>query len=162
MANCSTPNSILANGRTSTRWSRRLRKRENQRTASVLVIPRWESSVQERRQVHHGESVLGRTVALQNALSARKIQFWALNAGCCMFSTIWRVKGAWWPSRSSKPSLSRLAGRDRFDSYPLRHLISDRRPERSEVESNDSEAVPTGNSPGFIDLASNSKMTERR
>ena len=30
-----------------------------------------------------------------------------------------RVKGAWWPSRSSK-SPSALTGRGRFDSYPLR------------------------------------------
>ncbi|MEY2485892.1 MAG: hypothetical protein QOH39_1540 [Verrucomicrobiota bacterium] len=30
-----------------------------------------------------------------------------------------RVKGAWWPSRSSKPS-SVGNGRGRFDSYPLR------------------------------------------
>ena len=38
------------------------------------------------------------------------------------FSAIRRVKGAWWPSRSSKPSLPRK-WRGRFDSYPLRHLI---------------------------------------
>ena len=162
MANCSIPNSILANGRTSTRSSRRSRKRENQRTASVLVILLWESSVQKRRQVRHGESVIWRTAALQSALSARSIRPWALDVGRCVFSTIWRVKGAWWPSRSSKPWSSRLAGRDRFDSYPLRHLISDRHPEWSEAESRNSPAVPTGNSPGFLDLAWNSKVTERR
>ena len=39
-------------------------------------------------------------------------------------STIWRVKGAWWPSRSSKPlSIRQPPDRGRFDSYPLR-LIS--------------------------------------
>src|SRR5207248_4659801 len=32
-----------------------------------------------------------------------------------------RVKGAWWPSRSSKPlSVRQLPDRGRFDSYPLR------------------------------------------
>ena len=33
-----------------------------------------------------------------------------------------RVLGAWWPSRSSKPSSARFTGRGRFDSCPLRHL----------------------------------------
>ena len=32
---------------------------------------------------------------------------------------LWRVKGAWWPSRSSKPSSVRMS-RGRFDSCPLR------------------------------------------
>ena len=32
----------------------------------------------------------------------------------------WREKGAWWSPRSSKPLSARSAGRDRFDSYPLR------------------------------------------
>ena len=41
-------------------------------------------------------------------------------------STIWRVKGAWWPSRSSKPlSIRQPPDRGRFDSYPLRHSIFD-------------------------------------
>ena len=127
MANCSIPNSILANGRTSTRSSRRSRKRNNQRAASVVVIPRWDSSVQKRRQVRHGESVLWRTAALQTALSARRTRRWTFDVTRSVFSAIWRVKGAWWPSRSSKPPSSRLAGRDRFDSYPLRHLIFDLR-----------------------------------
>jgi hypothetical protein len=36
-------------------------------------------------------------------------------------SEIWRVKGAWWPSRSSKPLLApRMRDQGRFDSYPLR------------------------------------------
>src|SRR5439155_10592312 len=33
-----------------------------------------------------------------------------------------RVKGAWWPSRSSKPS-SPCKWRGRFDSYPLRFFL---------------------------------------
>src|SRR4029077_5745165 len=43
-----------------------------------------------------------------------------------------RVKGAWWPSRSSKPSLAGN-GRDRFDSYPLRHFTFDGRGLRFEI-----------------------------
>jgi hypothetical protein len=40
--------------------------------------------------------------------------------------TIRRVKGAWWPSRSSKPlSIPHMQGRDRFDSYPLRQMEFD-------------------------------------
>jgi hypothetical protein len=38
-----------------------------------------------------------------------------------------RVKGAWWPSRSSKPS-SVGNGRGRFDSYPLRVFLCCSRP----------------------------------
>ena len=162
MANCSIPNSSPASGRISTRSLRRSRKQNSRTLAFVSVIRRLAFSLQKRGQVRHGESVLRRTAALQTALSARKIRRWTLDVGRWVFSTIWRVKGAWWPSRSSKPWSSRLAGRDRFDSYPLRHLISDRRPERSEAESRNSPAVPTGNSPGFLDLAWNSKVTERR
>ena len=33
-----------------------------------------------------------------------------------------RVKGAWWPPRSSKPLSVCFAGRGKFDSYPLRQL----------------------------------------
>jgi four helix bundle protein len=41
------------------------------------------------------------------------------NASTAFFS--WRVKGAWWSSRSSKPlSVPHTRGRGRFDSYPLR------------------------------------------
>jgi hypothetical protein len=42
------------------------------------------------------------------------------------FFVFWRVKGAWWPSRSSKPLSVRYSpGRGRFDSYPLRLFIFD-------------------------------------
>ena len=135
MANCSIPNSNLANGRTSTRSSRRLRRRNNQRTASVLVISRWHSAVQKRRLAG----------ALQSALRARRIQSAIgsrangigetegkaatgsgerARAAREFQSAIRRVKGAWWPSRSSKPWSSRK-WRGRFDSYPLRLFIFD-------------------------------------
>ncbi len=52
-----------------------------------------------------------------------------------------RVKGAWWPSRSSKPLSVRLRPRrDRFDSCPLRHFpIGD-----SQFPNTDCLRVPTG------------------
>jgi hypothetical protein len=41
------------------------------------------------------------------------------------FALFWRVKGAWWPSRSSKPLLIRqLPDQGRFDSYPLRFFYA--------------------------------------
>jgi hypothetical protein len=135
MANCSIPNFKPANGRISTISSRQLRKRNSQETASVFVISRWDSSVQRRRQ----------GIALQSALRARRIQSAIgdrqprrkiaeteakaatasgerARATSEFRSAIWRVKGAWWPSRSSKPSSSRK-WRGRFDSYPLRAFL---------------------------------------
>ena len=106
MANCSIPNSTPATGRISTRSSRRLRRQNSQLRTSFSAG--WRS-FQERRQA----------AALQNALRARKIQRWMFDVGPWTFSSSWRVKGAWWPSRSSKPSSPRK-WRGRFDSYPLR------------------------------------------
>ena len=121
MANCSTPNSILANGRILTRSLRRSRKQNSSTLAFVSIIRRLAFSLQKRRQVRHGESVPRPTAALQIALSSRKIRRWTLDVGRWVFSTIWRVKGAWWPSRSSKPlSVPHTRNRGRFDSYPLR------------------------------------------
>ncbi len=147
MANCSIPNSSPASGRISTRSSRRSRKQNSQPRASVSVIRRFAFSFQERRQVRHVESELWRTGALQSALRARKIRSAIRNpqprrgiaeaegkaatgsgerarAASEFQSAIRRVKGAWWPSRSSKPSLPRK-WRGRFDSYPLRQIIFD-------------------------------------
>jgi hypothetical protein len=51
-------------------------------------------------------------------LSVRRSMF---DVGRSAFSLHRRVKGAWWPSRSSKPLLVRqLPDQGRFDSYPLR------------------------------------------
>jgi hypothetical protein len=111
MAKCSIPNSSPANGRISTRSLGRSKRRNNQRTASIRVISRC-CSVQKRR---HG-------AARQSALHAR--ESWTLDVGRWVFFPIRRVKGAWWPSRSSKPSSLRK-WRGRFDSYPLRHFVSD-------------------------------------
>src|SRR5436190_23352108 len=73
-------------------------------------------------------------------------------------SKIWRVKGAWWPSRSSKPS-SLSNWRDRFDSYPLRQIP--RHPERSEAESKEPVAIRLQNSSGFLDSARNDETNEK-
>ena len=118
MANCSIPNSSPASGRISTRSLRRSRKQNSQPRAAVSVICSPAFSLQERRQVRHVESVLWRTAALQSGLRAREIQSAFRNRQ----SAIRRVKGAWWSSRSSKPSSLRK-WRGRFDSYPLRRII---------------------------------------
>src|SRR5205809_6042240 len=49
---------------------------------------------------------------------------WTLDVGRWMFGLplSWRVMGAWWPSRSSKPLSARSTGRGMFDSYPLLHF----------------------------------------
>ena len=117
MANCSTPNSIPETGQISTRSSRRSRRPNYKTRASVSVIRRWVLGLQKRRQVRHCESVRWRTAPLQSAVGAREI--WMLDVGRWTFSSSGRVKGAWWPSRSSKPSSPRK-WRGRFDSYPLR------------------------------------------
>jgi hypothetical protein len=120
MANCSIPNSSPASGRISTRSRRRSRKQNSQPRASVSVIRRSVFRLQGRRQVCHLESVRWRTAAFRSGTAARKIQ----SAICNRQSAIRRVKGAWWPSRSSKPSSLRK-WRGRFDSYPLRLFIFD-------------------------------------
>ena len=108
MANCSIPNSIPGSGRISTRLSRRSRRRNRGSRDSVLIIHRPELGVEKRRPV----------AAYQGALRARRIR----SAMCSLQFAIRRVKGAWWPSRSSKPSLPRK-WRGRFDSYPLRLFV---------------------------------------
>src|SRR5262245_48084396 len=124
MANCSIPNSSPASGRISTKSLRQSKKQNSKPRAFISVIHRSAFSLLKRRQVRHGESVLWRTATLQSALHAREIRGLTLNVGRWAFSAIWRVKGAWWPSRSSKPSLPRK-WRGRFDSYPLRFFIFD-------------------------------------
>ena len=135
MVNSSIPNSTLATGRTSTQSSTRSKR-------------------SSKRQFFCGGScqlpVMGR--------QRLPLQFghWTLDAGRWTFSSSGRVKGAWWPSRSSKPTSSRLAGRGRFDSYPLRvphsrHPVS-RTGERSRGIS---WHHLKGRSSGFLDFARN-------
>jgi hypothetical protein len=120
MANCSIPNSSPVSGRISTRSLRRSRKQNSQSRASVSVIHRSVFRLHGRRQVRHLESVRWQTAAFKSGTPARKIQSAIPNRQ----SAIRRVKGAWWPSRSSKLSSPRK-WRGRFDSYPLRLFIFD-------------------------------------
>ena len=110
MANYSIPNSIPAIGRTSTPWSRRSRK---QNSASACFSP---ASVL-------AHAIRSGPLGFFNA--RRPIQTvggWILGVERWAFS-FWRVKGAWWSSRSSKPlSVPHTRGRGRFDSYPLRQF----------------------------------------
>jgi hypothetical protein len=112
MANCSIPNSSPANGRTLTRSSRLSKKLNKRASFQCPLVTRCASHFEKRRHA----------AALQSALRARKLRRWMFDVGCSTFSSFWRVKGAWWPSRSSKPSSS-CKWRGRFDSYPLRHII---------------------------------------
>jgi hypothetical protein len=100
MAKGSTPNSSPANGRTSTRSLARSRK---------SALKRHQSGKQESRKGIQGREK-HRRFKSSSCFPAFLIPF------------SWRVKGAWWPSRSSK-SPSVLTDRGRFDSYPLRPSI---------------------------------------
>src|SRR5262249_5053175 len=102
------PNSTLASGRTSTRSLRRLRR---QNSASF--------SVAETRLLRHFNA---QRPTLNAQRSIHLVGRWMVDVERWAFP-LWRVKGAWWPPRSSKPSSPRLAGRGRFDSYPLRRII---------------------------------------
>ena len=119
MANCSIPNSIPGTGRTSTISLRRSKKQNSpahsllDASSRFIGVGRGASDVQKRREA----------AALQGALRARKVRGWMLDVGRWTFSFSRRVKGAWWPSRSSKPSSPRK-WRGRFDSYPLRLDLS--------------------------------------
>src|SRR5262245_34732545 len=112
MANCSIPNSSPANGRISTRSSRRSRKQDS---ASISVAESrllrlfnaQRSTLNAQRSIH----LVGRWMLDCLLAKAFGVERWAFS--------LWRVKGAWWPSRSSKPSSPRK-WRGRFDSYPLR------------------------------------------
>jgi hypothetical protein len=117
MANCSIPNSTPAIGRTSTPLSRRSRKQNSAFASFFLAL-----SV--------AEAIQTRTLRLFNVQRStpnaqRPIQTvgcWTLGVERWTFS-FWRVKGAWWSSRSSKPlSVPHTRNRGRFDSYPLRQI----------------------------------------
>ena len=126
MANCSIPNSTPASGRISTR-SLKLSKKQNRTAAryqalsSTKAIAPWSLGFFNAQRS---------TLNVQRSIQT--VESRTLDVGRWAFSTIRRVKGAWWPSRSSKPSSSRLAGRGRFDSYPLRLFIFDCRLPRSQ------------------------------
>jgi hypothetical protein len=110
------PNSNPAIGRISTPWSAQLRKPNN--TAGAIpatfgltkaVESWWARPFNAQRS----------TLNAQRSIQA--FECWALDVGRWTFVLFRRVKGAWWPSRSSKPLLiPHPRGQGRFDSYPLR------------------------------------------
>jgi len=114
MANCFIPNSTPATGRI------------------LTTSPRQSKNSSNRRFFYQGNCQLP---MMRRQRLPLQLRLWALDIGRWMFllqsairkkftrrggqSAIGRVKGAWWPSRSSKPSSPRK-WRGRFDSYPLR------------------------------------------
>jgi hypothetical protein len=143
MANYSIPNSIPAIGRTSTPLSRRSRK-QNSASTSFFATLGLTKTIQPRR------------LNFFNAQrSIQTVGRWTMSVEGWAFSALWRVKGAWWPSRSSKPlSVPHTRDRGRFDSYPLRQNLC-RHPEQSKAKSKNPVAVSRGNSSGFLDFARN-------
>ena len=120
MENFSIPNFKPGIGRISTPWSRRS-KRSNRQVPFqpskfgflFCIYPTGSAEKNAQRS----------TLNAQRSIQAVRVGRWMLGVGRWAFSHFRRVKGAWWPSRSSKPSLVGN-GRDRFDSYPLRHSRS--------------------------------------
>ena len=109
MAHYSIPNLSPASGRISTRSLRPSRK-QNKTAARYQALTSTKASAPWLPRFFNAQRPI------------RTVGHWMFNIGRHAFFAIRRVKGAWWPSRSSKPSLPRK-WRGRFDSYPLRHLI---------------------------------------
>ena len=153
MANCSIPNSTPAIGRTSTPLSQQSR-RQNSAFATFFTAFGLRKSI--RSQTVSFFNVQCSTSNAQRPI--RAVGCWTLGVRRWAFSASWRVKGAWWSSRTSKPlSVPHTRDRGRFDSYPLRlnfprHL--ERIPQARE-ESKDRVAVSRGISSGFLDFARN-------
>ena len=118
MANCSIPNSTPASGRISTRSLKRS-KRRNSASTSFFVARTRANAIRGALKFFNAQRS---TPNAQRPIQT--VENWTLDVGRWVFSSSRRVKGAWWPSRSSKPSSPRK-WRGRFDSYPLRHLIFD-------------------------------------
>ena len=110
MGRKSIPNWRRENSLTSTRFSKRSRRScDGRRCGSGPLRYRGRSRGKTSNLQRHG------TLHLRS---------WMLDVGRWMFGlypSSWRVMGAWWPSRSSKPLSARSTGRGMFDSYPLRH-----------------------------------------
>ena len=121
MGGSSIPSCNPVTGRTSTRSLSRSRRSSSNASA---FISRSAFYVFAELLVFNAERRISR---LRVGRSAFGVGRWAFS------SAFGRVKGAWWPSRSSKPPLAGN-GRDRFDSYPLRHFMFDGRGLRFEVK----------------------------
>jgi hypothetical protein len=179
MKNFSIPNSTPATGRTSTQSSTRLRSSNNRAAFPFSVIRRSildacsgfvakfsASAVRSwvrwsaKRRIRRGE--LDATFEQSTANDERREQnprsheHWMF-----AFSFAGRVKGAWWPSRSSKPPLPRKR-RGRFDSYPLRipTLVVPSQSRRRGRSRWISWRYLKGRSSGFLDLARNEQNQE--
>jgi hypothetical protein len=118
MTNFSIPSSTPVTGRISTKSSGRSRS-SNNASASFFEAFTVAKAI--------GPSTLRFFNAQRSTDNAQRsiqtVGCWRLDVGRWVFSSIWRVKGAWWPSRSSKPlSIPQTQGRGRFDSYPLRQF----------------------------------------
>jgi hypothetical protein len=111
MANCSIPSSTPAIGRISTPLSRRSRKQNSAAGIPPQAIAPWPLGFFNAQR-----STLNAQCSIQT------VGRWMLGVERWAFFS-WRVKGAWWSSRSSKPlSVPHTRGRGRFDSYPLRQI----------------------------------------
>ena len=111
MANCSIPSSTPAIGRISTPWSRRSRKQNSAAGIPLQAIAPWPLGFFNAQRS-----------TLNTQYSIQTVGRWMLGVERWAFFS-WRVKGAWWSSRSSKPlSVPHTRGRGRFDSYPLRQI----------------------------------------
>jgi hypothetical protein len=113
MANCFIPNSTPATGRTSTTSSRRSRNSNSTTPQGEAISLTAVTELWIRKVFNAQRSTFNAQRSIQT------VGRWMLDVGRSMFSFYGRVKGAWWPSRSSKPSSQRKR-RGRFDSYPLR------------------------------------------
>ena len=119
MASSFIPNSNPAIGRTSTPSSARSRKQNSApggffgAFGLTTALEFWTVGLFNAER-----STLNAQRSIQTA------ECWALGVGRWTFALFWRVKGAWWPSRSSKPLLIPcMRDQGRFDSYPLRIFI---------------------------------------
>ena len=117
MANCSIPNSSPVSGRISTGSLRRSKEASKSRISLSLLSQHC--APQQTLNAEHRIS----NIELDKQQHAG-VRCSASDVRCSMFAFLRRVKGAWWPSRSSKPSSLRK-WRGRFDSYPLRLFIFD-------------------------------------
>ena len=121
---CSIPSFNPATGRISTRSLSRSRRSNKLRLLESRHSVSGLSSVDQRLNTRNFNAQRSTSNA-QRSISRVRVGRWALDVGrWALLSFLGRVKGAWWPPRSSKPS-SVGNGRDRFDSYPLRQFIFD-------------------------------------
>ena len=118
MENCSIPSSSPAIGPISMPWSRRSKSSNKPATSSVVRC--WALATTEPVPSEGGSDARhggARPRRRRVGRSPRRSPSAAEAGWTFPFSR--RVKGAWWPSRSSKP-LSVRKSRGRFDSCPLR------------------------------------------